>query len=113
MIRVAIHLSPSSLTQIPSKKKHKLSIVDGLIVQYHRGPSFHAQWAEPCGALIFSWDPVAADFVGWQMIEKLRAKKGLPSLKEDQREPAYLITAEKMGLGQADTENIQIIEDEV
>ena len=97
----------------PIKRKHRLSILDGLIVQYHRGPSYHAQWAEPCGVLIFSRDPVAADSVGWQMIEKLRANKGLPSLKEDKREPAYLLTAEKMGLGQATADKVQIIEDEV
>ena len=95
------------------KRKHKLSILDGLVVQYHRGPSFHPQWAESCGVLVFSRDPVAADSVGWRMIEKLRAKKGLPSLQEDGREPAYLLTAEKMGLGRAGIDQIQIIEDEV
>jgi len=97
----------------PIKKKHRLSILDGLIVQYNRGPSYHAQWAEPCGVLIFSRDAPAADSVGWQIIEKLRAKKGLPSLKEDKREPAYLMTAEKMGLGRSGADKIQIIEDEV
>jgi uncharacterized protein (DUF362 family) len=92
------------------KKKHKLSIVDGLVVQYHRGPSYHAKWADPQGILIFSLDPVAADFVGWQVIEKLRAQKGLPTLKEENREPLYLKTAEKMRLGKASAEKIALIE---
>ncbi len=95
------------------KGKHRLSVLDGLIVQYHRGPSFHPQWAEPCGVLIFSRDPVAADSVGWRTIERLRAKKGLPSLQDDGRVPTYLLTAEKMGLGQAGTDQIQVVEDEV
>jgi uncharacterized protein (DUF362 family) len=95
------------------KKKHRLSILDGLIIQYHRGPSYHARWAEKQGMLIFSFDPVAADAVGWQIIEKLRAKKGLPSLSEEDREPRYLKTAEKMGLGTADQEMIKIREVEV
>ncbi len=95
------------------RRKHKLSVLDGLVVQYHRGPSFHPQWAESCGVLVFSRDPVAADAVGWRLVDKLRAKKGLPSLQEDRREPAYLITAEKMGLGRAGIDQIQIIEDEV
>ncbi|MFB0566726.1 MAG: DUF362 domain-containing protein [Candidatus Aminicenantaceae bacterium] len=95
------------------KRKHKLSILDCLIVQYHRGPSFHSPWAKRYEALIFSSDPVAADFVGWQIIEKLRAEKGLPSLKEENREPQYFITAEKMGLGRAQSKFIQIIEEEV
>jgi uncharacterized protein (DUF362 family) len=97
----------------PIKRKHRLSILDGLLIQYHRGPSYHAQWAEPCGVLVFSRDPVAADSVGWQLIEKLRAKKGLPSLKEEDREPIYLLTAERMGLGRAGAEKVQIAEDEV
>ncbi len=95
------------------KKNNKLSILDCLIIQYHRGPSFHPQWAEKYEALIFSLDPVAADFIGWQIIEKLRREKGLPSLREENREPLYLRTAEKMGLGKANGEDIQLIEDEV
>ncbi|MEA2004660.1 MAG: DUF362 domain-containing protein [Acidobacteriota bacterium] len=93
-------------------EKHKISILDALTVQYHRGPSFHAKWAKIHGTLIFSLDAVAADFVGWQLIEKLRAEKGLPSLKEEGREPCYLKTAEEMALGTATQNNIQIIEAE-
>ncbi len=95
------------------KRKHKISILDALIVQYHRGPSYHSKWAEKYETLIFGLDPVASDFVGWQVIEKLRAKKGLPSLKEEKREPVYLKTAEKMGLGKATKDKIKIIEEEV
>jgi uncharacterized protein (DUF362 family) len=96
----------------PVKKKHRLSILDALVVQYHRGPSFHAQWAEPAGILIFSQDPVAADYAGWQLVEKLRAKKGLPSLQEEQREPLYLETAARMNLGRTGA-RVQLVEDEV
>jgi len=95
------------------KNKHRLTILDCLVTQYHRGPSFHTHWAEYYNSLIFSLDPVAADFIGWQIIEKLRAKKGLPSLKEEAREPGYLFTAAKMGLGTANVKKIQIIEEEV
>lgn len=95
----------------PVKPKHRVSILDALVVQYHRGPSFHARWAEPYGGLIFSLDPVAADSVGRGVIERLRAAKGLPSLAEEGREPAYLATAERMGLGRADPGGIEIIEE--
>jgi uncharacterized protein (DUF362 family) len=95
------------------KSKHKLTVLDGLIVQYHRGPSFHPRWAEKLGVMIFSFDPVAADAIGWQIIETLRAKKGLPSLAEEEREPMYLKTAEKMGLGTADFDKITTKEVEV
>jgi len=94
-------------------KKHRITILDALKVQYHRGPSSHPQWAENYGALVFSEDPVAADTVGWQIIEKLRAHKGLPSLEEEQRAPKYLKTAEKMGLGISDLNKIDTQEIEV
>jgi uncharacterized protein (DUF362 family) len=95
------------------KKKHKLTILDCLIVQYHRGPSYNPRWAERYEALVFSLDPVAADSVGWQLIEKLRAGNKLPSLEEEHRAPLYLSTAERMGLGKSNPREIQVIENEV
>ncbi len=95
------------------KRKHKLTILDALLIQYHRGPAYHGRWAHRYGALIFSLDPVAADAVGWQVIEKLRSEKGLPSLKEEEREPVYLMTAQKMGLGKSDRNEIATIEEEI
>jgi len=95
------------------KEKHKLSILDCIIVQYHRGPSYHARWAEKYETLIFGLDPVATDFIGWQVIEKLRTENGLPSLKEENREPTYLKSAEKMGLGKANSNDIKVMEEEL
>lgn len=97
----------------PIKEKHKLTVLDCLVVQYHRGPSYHARWAKKIETLIFGLDPVATDFVGWQIIEKLRAESGLPSLKEENREPTYLKSAEKMGLGKANSNGIKMIEEEL
>lgn len=97
----------------PIRNKHKLTILDGLNVQYHRGPSFHSRWNKKQEILIFSTDPVSADTVGWRLIERLRAGDGLPSLEEENREPAYLFTAEKSGLGRADPKHIEVLEDEI
>ena len=95
----------------PVKGKHRLTVIDALRVQYHRGPAYHAAWAEPVGALIFSTDPVAADFTGWQLIELLREKAGLPSLAEEGREPSYIRTAGSMQLGRCRSEDIELIEE--
>ncbi len=97
----------------PVKAKHRLTILDALTVQYHRGPAYHASWAERAGALVFGTDPVATDAVGWRLIESLRAKKGLPSLAEERREPLYLVTAERLGLGTSDPARISLVEAEV
>lgn len=94
----------------PIKSKHRLTILDALVVQFHRGPSYHARWAETCETLVFSLDPVAADFAGWRIVEDLRKAKGLPSLEEDKRPPLYIRTAERMGLGQATASAIEFIE---
>ena len=97
----------------PVQKKHKLSILDALVVQYHKGPSYHARWAKAYETLIFGLDPVATDFIGWQVIEQLRTESGLPSLKEEGREPRYLKTATHMGLGKANSKEITLIEEEL
>jgi uncharacterized protein (DUF362 family) len=92
--------------------KHRLTVLDALVVQYHRGPSFHPQWADRSETLVFGLDPVATDAVGWRMIDRLRAAHGLPSLAEDGREPRYLRTAESMGLGRVDPAAIDFVEEE-
>jgi len=95
------------------RKKHKLTVIDALTVQFHKGPAFHSPWAEDYGALIMSTDPVAADYIGWQTIETLRKEHGLPSLKQENREPKYIKTAEKLSLGRADLTHINIIKEEI
>jgi uncharacterized protein (DUF362 family) len=97
----------------PVKLKHRLSILDALVVQFHKGPSYHARWAAKFGGLVFSLDPVAADTVGWTIIEGLRAAAGLPTLADEGRSPAYLATASKMGLGRTDPATIETIEETV
>lgn len=97
----------------PVKSRHRLTVLDALVVQFHKGPAYHARWAAPYGGLVFSRDPVAADAVGWAIIEKLRAGAGLPSLRDEGRAPGYLATAERMGLGRADLTAIETVEETV
>jgi uncharacterized protein (DUF362 family) len=97
------------------KEKNKLTICDCLRVQYNAGPSYHPQWAENYGGLIFGTDPVAVDFVGYQVIEKLRAKHNFPSLEKAGRKPKYIFTAadEEHKLGKASAGEIEIIEEKI
>ena len=97
----------------PVKSRHRLTIIDALVVQFHKGPSYHARWAAKYGGLVFSRDPVAADAAGWAIIEKLRSAAGLPSLQDEGRAPGYLRTAEAMGLGRADAAAIETVEETV
>ena len=95
----------------PVRSRHRLTVLDALLVQFHKGPSYHSRWAAKFGGLVFSLDPVAADSVGWTVIERLRAGAGLPSLEDEGRAPVYLRTAERMGLGRADPAAIETIEE--
>ena len=97
----------------PIKDRHRLTVVDALQVQYHKGPSFHAAWADRSETMIFSLDPVAADFAGGQLVERLRRAKGLPTLAEEERPPSYIQTAARLGLGRSAAADIQIIEDSI
>jgi uncharacterized protein (DUF362 family) len=97
----------------PVRSRHRLTVLDALVVQFHKGPAFHPRWAAKHGGFVLSLDPVAADAVGWTIIERLRAKAGLPALRDEGRAPGYLATAEKMGLGRADVASIDVVEEAV
>ncbi|HDH58005.1 MAG TPA: DUF362 domain-containing protein [Bacteroidetes bacterium] len=87
--------------------KVKLTIVDALEVQCEGGPPFQPKWCRDYGGLMTSNDPVALDRIGWKFIEDLRRGEGLPSLAEAGREPTYISTAAKLGLGTDDLETIE------
>ena len=63
----------------------------------------------PYNGLVISADPVAVDRVGLEILEHLRSRSGLPSLREAGRPVKYLDSAEKLGLGLADMTKLKII----
>ncbi len=95
----------------PVRSKVVLHICDALTAQYEGGPSYMPHWSWPCNSLILSRDPVALDHTGWQIIERERLRRGLPTLKEAGREPTYIYTAADAahGLGFADPSKIELI----
>lgn len=96
----------------PIRRKVRLHICDAIVAQYEGGPSYMPQWAWPANTLLVSRDPVALDFIGWQIIERKRAEKGMPSLKTARREPVYVATAADPvhRLGTNDPRQIQQVE---
>lgn len=100
----------NSLPQI--RDKQRLIICDATRLQYHGGPGFKPQWAEPYGALLLSTDPVALDTVGAKIIADLRATHNLPSLEEENRPPKHIATAASAAyhLGVAEGEKIEVVE---
>jgi uncharacterized protein (DUF362 family) len=77
----------------PIRQKVRLTICDAIAPQYEGGPSYMPQWSWPFNGLIVSRDPVALDYTGWRIIEQKRAEKGIESLRDAKREPAYIARA--------------------
>jgi uncharacterized protein (DUF362 family) len=89
------------------KSRMRLQITDGYKLIYNGGPLDKDKNARiPHESLYISTDPVAMDVVGWQLLDKIRNDKGLPSFKKAKREPHYIRLAGDMGLGIADQNGI-------
>ncbi len=97
----------NSLEQI--RLKQRLIVVDALKVQFHGGPAYHPHWAANYGGILIGTDPVAIDAVGYKIIEDLRKTAGLETLKGTGREPIYIKTAGKYGLGAAELGKIDFV----
>ena len=93
------------------RQKIRLHICDATTAQYEGGPSFMPQWAWPHNGLLVSRDPVALDQIGWQIIERKRAEKGMKPLKGMKREPTYIATAADAHhrLGTNDPKRIEVV----
>lgn len=60
---------------------------------YDRGPGFKPEYTWQHNQLMVGEDRVAIDYLGWQIIEKKRAEKGLKSLENSNSGPHYIATA--------------------
>lgn len=93
----------------PIAGKSRLVVMDASRVQYHGGPGYRAEHIAPYQGLIASTDPVAADRVGLEIVERLRVENGLPVLKEAGREVKYLRTAQDVGVGTGEMDLIDLV----
>jgi hypothetical protein len=71
---------PTAVSQLPTRQKATLHILDGLVGVYEGGPgSWNRTWSTwPYKALFFATDPVAMDHVGWDIIDAKRVAEGWP-----------------------------------
>ena len=96
----------------PIRQKVRLAICDAITAQYEGGPSYMPQWSWPFNGLLVARDPVALDATGWRIIERKRAEKGMKSLKDAGRVPAYIATAAdgRHRIGTDDPQRIERVE---
>jgi hypothetical protein len=69
---------PTAVSQLPTRQKATLHVLDGLIGVYEGGPGcWNKTWGTwPYRGLFFATDPVAMDHVGWDVIDAKRAAEG-------------------------------------
>jgi uncharacterized protein (DUF362 family) len=91
------------------KSRVRLNVIDGYKVMYDGGPVEVVSYV-PHEAVYVTTDPVAMDVVGWELVDKIRKEKGMKSLKDIGREPAYIQAAADLGLGIGDRAKITLKE---
>jgi uncharacterized protein (DUF362 family) len=100
----------ADLNAIPAiKAKTKLIIADAIRPLANGGPSDRPKYRWLYNGLMIGSDPVAMDYIGWQIIEEQRKVLGLPTLTEQGRPPKYIETAAKIGLGSYESSKMQVI----
>ncbi|MCJ7498175.1 MAG: DUF362 domain-containing protein [candidate division Zixibacteria bacterium] len=103
----------ADLNALPEiRNQNRLIVCDALTVQYKGGPSYHPLWNEEYRGILISSDPVALDFIGYQIINQLRQKKGISTLEKSGLYPKYIFTAadKNHNLGKATLSEIEKIE---
>ncbi len=91
------------------RDKLRLTVLDGVIAQFHGGPAYRPGSTFELGLVAASTDQVAADLWAWQVIEAERARRGLPTLDAAGRPVRYLATAARHGLGVADPQRLKLV----
>jgi uncharacterized protein (DUF362 family) len=93
------------------KSRVRLCVTDGFKIMFNAGPKFtEPRWVVPHESVYVTTDPVAMDVLGWELVEKVRAEKGLRTLTAEGRPPAYIQAAGDLGLGVHDRAQIQVKE---
>ncbi len=93
------------------KSRVRLCITDGFKLMANGGPLWkQPQYVYPHESVYVTTDPVAMDTVGAELVDKMRADKGLPTLAAAGRPAAYIKEAADLGLGVGDRSAIQLRE---
>ena len=91
------------------RSKQRLCVVDGVWVQYDRGPSFSAEHVDFHGAVMAATDPVALDMHIIAIMDRFRQAHNLPTLGEGKNPPKHVQTAAQYGLGCGDLSAIKLV----
>jgi hypothetical protein len=91
------------------RNKLRLCLVDALRVVYDGGPEARADSVSDEGLLLTSFDPVAIDAVGLEVLNEVRHRNGLQSLAASPAAVGYLAAAHRNALGIAIPHGIHVV----
>lgn len=92
----------------PVRSRLRLHIMNGLKGIFAKGPgptTPQFQWEH--NRIMFSFDPVAVDTIGAELVDRARAEHGGQAFRRDPRPLRYLATAAERGLGTDDPARIE------
>ena len=89
------------------RNRVRLNIAIGLRILYYGGPKVNQTYVYEHGTLLFSTDPVALDQVALQLINRARHDMPMPAGKAMDLRCPYLQTAQAIGLGINDLNQIE------
>jgi uncharacterized protein (DUF362 family) len=92
------------------RSKLRLTVLDGIEAQCQGGPALYRGGLFALGKVAASTDPVAADLWAWQELDAERARRGMATLQAEKREPRFISTAARYGLGVGDPKALQRVE---
>lgn len=91
------------------RRKQAISILDCREILYEGGPSDQPDNHYLANMIMASTDPVALDTCAWQILEGIRAEKGLGTLESVGRPPKHIATSAQRELGVADMSRIRYV----
>jgi uncharacterized protein (DUF362 family) len=103
----------ADLNMLPAiRTKMRLTICDATTASFDGGPSFEPEGTWKHNGVIIARDPVALDYVAWQIIERKRAEQKLNTLQAAGREPRFIALAAdaRHQLGTNDRNRISLVE---
>lgn len=90
----------------PIRSKMRLHLVNAIRALYDEGPAAQPRYVWPSGTIVASFDPVAADTIGVEILNRMRREKGLPMIGGDEIPVPYLYAAQRRHLGTTSWERI-------
>jgi hypothetical protein len=89
-------------------EKTRLIVADGIFAQYKWVNGRNQDTVDTTNQLLFGYDPVAVDYIGWQLLESLRERHNLSPIDP---KPEFIHRAAiNFGLGNADAKSIDVRE---